>query len=111
MSENPEQPFKELEATSFFDILQHLEEHKDILTGLLVVAATTEGTLAAVGASPDRALKLLRFAAEYIAQSYNMPIHGVLLSIVDDDIQNEVAALGAGATPDVAAERLEESTE
>ena len=104
-------PYEELEARSFFDILQRLDEQKANLTDLLVVAATKDGTLAAVGSNPRRALKLLRIAAEYIAQSYDIPIHGVLLSIVDDEIQNEVAALGAGATPDVAAERLEEPTE
>ena len=104
-------PYEELEARSFFDILQRLDEQKANLTDLLVVAGTKDGTLCAVGANPRRALLLLRNAAEYIAQSYDMPLDGVLLSIVDDPTREEVAAVAQGVTPDVAAERLEETDE
>ena len=103
--------YQDLEAHSFFDILAEVDKHKDRITDLLVVANTPEGVLAAVGANPERAMKLLRFAVEYVAQSYNMPVNGVVAGLLNLKVREEIAAIANGMTPDVAEERLEEPTE
>ena len=96
----------EVAVKSFFDITQHLSANHERMKGLLVVAAYPDGTSVALGATPHQALLMLRHAAEYIAEAYEVPLYGVIHAIVDDETRSEVEALAAGGLG-VAPERLE----
>ena len=97
----------EVAVKSFFDITQHLSSNHEKLKALLVVAIYPEGANVAIGANPSQALLMLRHAAQYIAEAYEVPIHGVIHAIVDDATRAEVEALAAEGL-DVAPERLTE---
>lgn len=94
------------EVKSFFDITQYLSSNHERMKGLLVVAAYPDATSVALGATPHQALMMLRHAAEYIAEAYEVPLYGVIHSIVDDETRAEIEALAAEGL-DVAPERLE----
>ena len=94
------------EVKSFFDITQHLSSNHERMKGLLVVAAYPDATSVALGAPPHQALLMLRHAAEYIAEAYEVPLYGVIHSIVDDETRAEVEALAAEGL-DVNPKRLE----
>lgn len=84
-------------TTSYFGIVEAMEARKDKMRCALVVCGTTDDdNIMAVGGTPAQALGMLRIAAARIAEDYGMPLHGVLMSIVDEGVRQEVTAISQG---------------